>query len=100
MVREPGYVWVEYAAVDQLLYVHRTCRINDILAHLSLVRENRPIVEYHTGPVKGVTKGQRIKEIRDCGGYVRAVDEHFLKTHPRGISMCYKADRWGARKRK
>ena len=99
-MRESGYVWVDYTTVDQLLYVHRTCCINDILAHLSFVLENWPIVKYHTGPVKGISKGPRIKKIRDCCGYVRAVDEHFLKAHPRGVSMCYKADRWGARKRK
>ena len=100
MVRELGYEWVDYATVDQLLYVHSTCRVNNILPHLNFVRENWPIVEYHTGPVKGVSEGERIKEIRDCSGYVRAVDEDLLKTHPRSISMCYKADGWGARERK
>jgi hypothetical protein len=100
MVRKPGNIRVEYATIDQFLYVHCTCRINDIFAHLGLVRENGPIIEYHSHSIEDVSERQWIKEIRDCSGYVWAVHEYFLKPHSGSISMRYQTDRRRPWKRK
>jgi hypothetical protein len=78
MVRKSGNVWMEYAAIYQFLYVHCACRIDEIFSHLSFVREDRTIVEYYSGSIEGIAEGQRIEEVCDCGGDVRAVHEYFL----------------------
>ena len=100
MVRKPGNIWMEYAAVYQLLYVHCTCRIDDIFTHLGLVRENRSIVEYYTSSIEGISERQWIEEVCDCGGHVRAVHEYFLKTYSGSVRMRYQTDGRRPRKRK
>jgi hypothetical protein len=100
MMRKPGNIWVDHTAINQLLYIHCTCRIDDVFAHLSLVCQDGPIVEYDTCSIEGVAERRRIKEVCDRGGYVRSVHEYFLKAHPGGISMRNKANGWRPRKRK
>jgi len=100
MVRKPGNIWVEYTAVYELFYVHCTCRIDDIFAHLGLVREDRSIVEYYTSSIEGIAERQRIEEVGDCGGHVRTVHEYFLKTYSGSVRMRYQTDGRWPRKRK
>jgi hypothetical protein len=99
VVREPGNIRVEYAAINQLLYIHCTCRIDDIFAHQGLVRKKRSIVEYYTSSIEGSAESQRIEEVCNCGGHVRTVHEFLLKHRPGLFRMRYQADGWGPRKR-
>ena len=100
MLRKPGNIRVEYAAINQLFYVHCTCRIDDVFAHLGLLLENGSVVEDYTSPFEGKAESQRIKEVCDCSGHVRTVHECFLKAHPGSVRMRYQADGWRPRKRK
>jgi hypothetical protein len=100
MVRKLGNKWVEHTAVNQLLYVHCTCRIDDVFAHLSLVLQDRTIIEHNACPIEGVSERRRIKEVCDRGGYVWAVHEYFLKAHPGGARMSDQANGRRPRKRK
>ena len=99
-MKKPGNIWVKHTAVNQLLYVHCTCCIDDVFAHLSLVLKNRAIVEHNACTIEGVAERRRIKEVCDRGGYVRAVHEYFLKAHPGGLRMSNQANGWRPRKRK
>lgn len=90
---------MEYAAINQLFYVHCTCRVDDIFAHPGLVREDRSIVEYYTGSIEGTAESHRVKEICNSGRHVRTVSEFFLKARPGFDRMRYQADGWRLRKR-
>ena len=94
MMRKPGNIGMEHTTINQLFYVHCTCRVDDVFAHLRLVRENRTIVEDHTCSTEGLAKGLRIKEVCGDGGYVRAVYEYFLKARPSSNRMSNQADGW------
>jgi len=98
MMRKPDNIGVEHTAINQLFYVHCTCRVDDVFAHLDLVRENRTVVEDHTCSIEGIAERRRIKEVCDGGGYVRAVHEYFLKARPRSVRMSNQADGWWPRK--
>lgn len=100
MVRKPGNIWVEYAAINQLFYVHCTRRIDNVFAHLGLLLEDRSIVKYYASSFEGAAESQRIKEVCDCSGHVRTVHVCFLKAHPGSVRMRYQADGWWPRKRK
>jgi hypothetical protein len=100
MMRKPGDIWMEHAAINQFFYVHCARRVDDIFAHLGFVREDRTVVKYYAGPIEGITERQWIKEVCECGGYVRAVHVCFLKAHPGSTRMRYQADGWRPRKRK
>ncbi len=100
VVRKPGNIRMEYAAIYQLLYVHCTCRVDDVFAHLSLVCEDWSIVKYYSSSIEGISERQRIEEVCDCSGHVRTVHEYFLKAHPGSVRMRYQTDGWWPRKRK
>lgn len=100
MVGKPRNIRVEYAAINQLLYVHCTGRIDDVSAHLGLVLEDRSVVEYYTSSVEGIAERQWMEEVRDRGGYVGTVHVYFLKVRPGLVRMRYQADGWRPRKRK
>ena len=88
-MREPGNIGMEYAAINQLLYVHCTGRIDDIFAHLGLGRMDGSIVEYYTSSIESIAERQRIKEVCDYGGHVRTVLVFFLKVRPGKRGMRY-----------
>jgi len=95
MMRKPGNIGMEHTTINQLFYIHCTCCVDDIFAHLHLVREDRTIVEDHTCSIEGTAKGLRMKEVCDGGGYVWAVHEYFLKARPSSLRMNNQADgRW------
>ena len=80
---------MKYAAIDQLLYVHCACGIDDIFTHLRLVRDDRSIVEYYTSSIEGIAERLRMKEVCDCGGHVRTVPVCFLKAYPGFVRTHY-----------
>jgi hypothetical protein len=100
MMRKPGNIGMEHTTINQLFYVHCTCRVDDIFAHLDLVREDRAVVEDHTRFLESVAERQRVKEVCNLGGYVRAVHEYFLKARPSSGRMSNQADGWWSRKGK
>jgi hypothetical protein len=99
-MRKPGNIWVEHTGINQLLYIHGTCRINEVFAHLGLVCQDWTVVEHYACSIEGVSERRRIKEVCDRGGYVRAIHEYFLKAHPGSVRMSNQANGRRPRKRK
>jgi hypothetical protein len=98
MVGQARNIRMEYATIDQLLYVHRTRRVDDIFAHLGLVCAKRPIVEHYPRSTEGFSEGRWVKEICNRGGDIWMGHEVCPKLRSGIISMRYQADGWRPRK--